>query len=340
MSAHSPSARANHPALRSCWHPVAYSEELGDGPVPTDLLGEPLVLWRDSAGHGPRVLRPLRPPGDRALARNGRGGRDRLPVPRLALRHERRLHRHPAARRPHARSGQGARDVVPLRRSATASSGSRSRSRAGRCPTSPSSSRTAWRHGDVRAVSVEVRLLAPGGELHRLRPLPVRPSRACSAIRSGPSCRATRCAPRATFSTTRSSGPRRRTPTTSRCSPTRRRRRPSAAAATSSTSRTRSCCGSAGAGRRGCCTSSPPSPSREDECRGFLRIGRNYNLDQPDDVLRDFEDVIFDQDKRIVESQRPEQVPVRPRRRAAPEVRRGRGRLPPRDADGRSGSLA
>lgn len=43
--------------------------------------------------------------------------------------------------------------------------------------------------------------------------------------------------------------------------------------------------------------------------QGFLRIGRNYNLEQADDVLRDFEDVIFDQDKRIVESQRPEQVP-------------------------------
>src|SRR6478735_6196283 len=50
-------------------------------------------------------------------------------------------------------------------------------------------------------------------------------------------------------------------------------------------------------------------PLREDECKGFLRIGRNYNLEQPDAVLRDFEDVIFDQDKRIVESQRPEQVP-------------------------------
>jgi len=48
---------------------------------------------------------------------------------------------------------------------------------------------------------------------------------------------------------------------------------------------------------------------REDECKGFLCIGRNYNLEQPDKVLRDFEDVIFDQDKRIVESQRPERVP-------------------------------
>jgi len=50
-------------------------------------------------------------------------------------------------------------------------------------------------------------------------------------------------------------------------------------------------------------------PLREDECVGYLRIARNYNLEQPDEVLREFEDVIFDQDKRIVESQRPERVP-------------------------------
>ena len=50
-------------------------------------------------------------------------------------------------------------------------------------------------------------------------------------------------------------------------------------------------------------------PVREDRCKGFLRIGRNYNFEQPDEVLREFEDVIFDQDKRVVESQRPERVP-------------------------------
>ena len=38
-------------------------------------------------------------------------------------------------------------------------------------------------------------------------------------------------------------------------------------------------------------------------------IGRNYNLDQPDRVLQDFEDTIFGQDQLVVESQRPEQVP-------------------------------
>ena len=34
-----------------------------------------------------------------------------------------------------------------------------------------------------------------------------------------------------------------------------------------------------------------------------------YNFDEPDTVLQEFEKVIFDQDKRIVESQRPIQVP-------------------------------
>ena len=38
-------------------------------------------------------------------------------------------------------------------------------------------------------------------------------------------------------------------------------------------------------------------------------IGRNYNLDQPDRVIQEFEDTIFGQDQVVVESQRPEQVP-------------------------------
>lgn len=50
-------------------------------------------------------------------------------------------------------------------------------------------------------------------------------------------------------------------------------------------------------------------PISENECRGYCIIGRNYDLDQPDTVLQGFEDTIFGQDKRIVESQRPEQVP-------------------------------
>jgi phenylpropionate dioxygenase-like ring-hydroxylating dioxygenase large terminal subunit len=50
-------------------------------------------------------------------------------------------------------------------------------------------------------------------------------------------------------------------------------------------------------------------PISENKCRGFCIIGRNYDFDEPDTILQNFEQVIFDQDKRIVESQRPEQVP-------------------------------
>jgi vanillate O-demethylase monooxygenase subunit len=50
-------------------------------------------------------------------------------------------------------------------------------------------------------------------------------------------------------------------------------------------------------------------PVGKDRCAGFVVIGRNYNLDQSDQVIRDFEDTIFGQDQRVVESQRPERVP-------------------------------
>ena len=50
-------------------------------------------------------------------------------------------------------------------------------------------------------------------------------------------------------------------------------------------------------------------PVATNRCRGFCIIGRNYDLDDPDETLQKFEDVIFGQDQRVVESQRPEQVP-------------------------------
>ena len=50
-------------------------------------------------------------------------------------------------------------------------------------------------------------------------------------------------------------------------------------------------------------------PISKNKCRGYCIIGRNYDHDEPDTVLQNFEQVIFDQDKRVVESQRPEQVP-------------------------------
>jgi nitrite reductase/ring-hydroxylating ferredoxin subunit len=37
-------------ALRACWHPVAYATDVACAPHATTLLGEPLVLWRDTHG--------------------------------------------------------------------------------------------------------------------------------------------------------------------------------------------------------------------------------------------------------------------------------------------------
>lgn len=50
-------------------------------------------------------------------------------------------------------------------------------------------------------------------------------------------------------------------------------------------------------------------PVGAERCAGYVLIARNYDLDQPDSVLQGFEDVIFEQDRRVVESQRPEIVP-------------------------------
>ena len=50
-------------------------------------------------------------------------------------------------------------------------------------------------------------------------------------------------------------------------------------------------------------------PRTADSCRGYCVIGRNYNLEQPASVLQDFEKVIFGQDQRVVESQLPDRVP-------------------------------
>jgi phenylpropionate dioxygenase-like ring-hydroxylating dioxygenase large terminal subunit len=50
-------------------------------------------------------------------------------------------------------------------------------------------------------------------------------------------------------------------------------------------------------------------PIDESHCSGYVVMARNYDHDQSPTVLQDFEDTIFNQDKVVVESQRPEQVP-------------------------------
>jgi vanillate O-demethylase monooxygenase subunit len=53
-----PASVPDFAALRGCWHPVAYATALADAPLRVRLLGENLVLWRDSHGT-PHVLRDL-----------------------------------------------------------------------------------------------------------------------------------------------------------------------------------------------------------------------------------------------------------------------------------------
>src|SRR6185436_2898498 len=44
--------------LRACWHGVAYSYDVGTKPHRTQLLGDQLVIWRDSRG-APHAMRDL-----------------------------------------------------------------------------------------------------------------------------------------------------------------------------------------------------------------------------------------------------------------------------------------
>jgi len=47
---YTPSAQPDFEALRSCWHPVALSEEVKDNPFGTRLLDERIAIWRDAEG--------------------------------------------------------------------------------------------------------------------------------------------------------------------------------------------------------------------------------------------------------------------------------------------------
>ncbi|HYS91784.1 MAG TPA: Rieske (2Fe-2S) protein, partial [Candidatus Acidoferrales bacterium] len=44
--------------LRACWHGAAYARDVGTTPYRTELLGERLVIWRDSRGT-PHAFRDL-----------------------------------------------------------------------------------------------------------------------------------------------------------------------------------------------------------------------------------------------------------------------------------------
>jgi phenylpropionate dioxygenase-like ring-hydroxylating dioxygenase large terminal subunit len=47
---YTPSSQPDFAALRSCWHPVAFSEDVRDKPLSSCLLEERIVVWRDAEG--------------------------------------------------------------------------------------------------------------------------------------------------------------------------------------------------------------------------------------------------------------------------------------------------
>ncbi|HEY2597289.1 MAG TPA: Rieske 2Fe-2S domain-containing protein, partial [Candidatus Dormibacteraeota bacterium] len=53
-------------------------------------------------------------------------------------------------------------------------------------------------------------------------------------------------------------------------------------------------------------TASPVSPKRTEL---FMFISRNHSFDEPDNLFTDFNDTVMAQDRAIVESQRPEEIP-------------------------------
>lgn len=52
------------------------------------------------------------------------------------------------------------------------------------------------------------------------------------------------------------------------------------------------------------------TPTGERRSRAYALLARNYALDTPDAVFRDFQDKVFGQDEAILASQRPEELPL------------------------------
>ncbi len=130
--------------LRSCWHAVAYSRDLGESPLRVELLEEALVLWRDSRG----VAHAFR---DLCIHRGTALSRGRWPVTRLSAHTTAGVTRSTAAAPPYrsSRIPPGCRPRRAWRpiaaRSGTASCGRLWMSRAGRFPSCPSSETPGWK---------------------------------------------------------------------------------------------------------------------------------------------------------------------------------------------------
>ena len=302
-----PAAVPDFAALRSCWHPVGYLSDFGDGPRRVRLLGDNVVVWRDSAGEA-HALRDLCVHRGTALSL-GRVVGDRLMCPYHGWQYgsDGVCKLIPQLEDPTRIPGKARVDAYRCRE-ATGSCGSRWTSRAGTSPTSPSSAPTAGR-SSRRA---------------RSRGTPTR--RASS--RTSPTSATSRGSTRASSATPsrpvvpdytveiddhvlRYDVVRPEAPNSDDFpvfgnevveAPERRSRYQLHLPYTILLRL-------GWGGEAGMVYFFASQPVDVDRCIGYVVIGRNYDLEQSPQVLKDFEDTIFEQDRVVVESQRPERVP-------------------------------
>jgi phenylpropionate dioxygenase-like ring-hydroxylating dioxygenase large terminal subunit len=302
-----PSAAGIPESLRACWHPVAFAAELSDGPASVDLLEEPLVLWRDSQGaahafsdlciHRGTALSLGTVEGDEIVCpyhgwRYGSSGACTA-IPQLAD-----PTRVPAKARARRFSTQDALGLVWVALDEPRFA----------LPEVPELSTDGWRL--VRCgpyewscdASRQVENFTDFGHFPFVHPGllgdPERPVVPDHSVRTEghvlhydvvrPEAPNTDDFP--VFANEEQEAPLRRSRYELHLPYTIVLRL-------------------GWGGERGMLYFFASQPAAPDRCRGYLLIGRNYNLEQPDSVLQDFEDVIFGQDRRVVESQRPEQVP-------------------------------
>jgi phenylpropionate dioxygenase-like ring-hydroxylating dioxygenase large terminal subunit len=66
---YTPSAQPDFDALKSCWHPVALSEDVKNKPFSSRLLDEQIVVWRDAESVPHALADLLRSPRDSTFDR-------------------------------------------------------------------------------------------------------------------------------------------------------------------------------------------------------------------------------------------------------------------------------
>jgi vanillate O-demethylase monooxygenase subunit len=303
----SPGVFADLAAQRACWHPVAFAADLGDQPVHADLLGEPLVLWRGRDGR-PRVMSDLCVHRGTALSL-GRVNRDEIvcayhgwryrddgrcvAIPQLED-----PSRVPAKARVAAFGASERYGLIwaaleeprwPLPEVPELEDGDWAVVTAGpyrwRCDAARQVENFTdfghfpWVHpgllGDPdRPVVPRHRVDTEGHVLHYEVVRPEAPNSGDFPVfgneQAGPPQRRSRYELHLPYTIALRLG---------------------------------------WGGAKGMVYFFASQPIAADRCAGYVVIGRNYNLDQDDAVIENFEDTIFGQDQVVVESQRPERVP-------------------------------